>query len=210
MTSLRIRQRLVQRLWDAGIRSEVVLDAMLKTPRHLFVEEAFANRAYEDSPLPIGFGQTISQPYIVARMTEALINDHEVRKVLEIGTGSGYQAAVVSFLATQVYSVERIGRLVDRACQSLRQFGRSNVRVKHDDGSLGWSQYGPYDGILITAASPEIPVAVLKQLALGGRLIAPLSLPGGQELVQVDRKAESFEQQVLEPVSFVPLLGGVI
>jgi protein-L-isoaspartate(D-aspartate) O-methyltransferase len=210
MTSLRIRQRLVQRLWDAGIRNESVLEAFLKIPRHLFVEEALASRAYADTSLPIGFGQTISQPYIVARMTEALVEGREVRKALEIGTGSGYQAAVLSFLVAQVYSIERIRRFAERAGECLRAVGRGNVRVKHGDGSLGWPDYAPYDGILITAASQEIPVVLLKQLTLGGRLLAPVGTPQAQELIQVDRKADGFEQQSLGPVTFVPLLGGVL
>ncbi len=210
MTSLRTRQRLVRRLWDAGIRNERVLEMMLKTPRHLFVEEALASRAYEDTSLPIGFGQTLSQPYVVARMTEALITDHECRKVLEIGTGSGYQAAVLSFLVPQVYSIERIGRLAERASRQLRATGRGNVRVKHGDGSKGWPDYGPYDGILITAAAREVPMTLLQQLGLGGRLVAPVGPADTQQLVQVERKEDSFEQQLLGSVSFVPLLGGVL
>lgn len=209
MTSLRTRQRLVQRLWEAGIRHERVLEVILHTPRHLFVEEALASRAYEDLALPIGFGQTISQPYIVARMTEALLEGRELRKVLEIGTGSAYQTAVLSPLVDRVYSIERIGRLLEQARERLRALGLRNVRLKHADGHLGWPEQGPYDGIIVTAAPREIPDALLNQLARDGRLIAPIGLPQAQELIQVERKASGFETQVLGRVSFVPLLGGV-
>ncbi len=209
MTSLRARQRLVERLRQRGIDDERVLAALLDVPRHLFVDEALASRAYEDSPLPIGFGQTISQPYIVARMTSALLAGGPRARVLEIGTGSGYQAAVLAKLVERVYSVERIGRLLEQARERMRTLGLSNVRLKYDDGVLGWPRYAPFDGIMITAAGERIPAALLEQLAVGGRLLAPVGNGNGQELIQLERRAYGIERSSLGPVIFVPLLGGV-
>ncbi len=207
--SLRIRQRLVRRLWEAGIRNEQVLQAILTIPRHLFVKEAFANYAYKNTALPIGFGQTISQPYIVARMTEILLAGPSLRKVLEVGTGSAYQTAVLSLLIEQVYSIERIGALLKRAQERLQTLGLNNVCLKHGDGNLGWPEHGPFDGILVTAAAAEIPTRLLEQLSFGGYLVMPVGTSHAQTLVKVERKASGFEEHILGSVSFVPLLGGI-
>lgn len=206
MTSLRTRQRLVRRLRQRGISHEAVLEVILNTPRHLFVEEALASRAYEDIALPIGFGQTISQPYIVARMTQALLEDRSPQKILEVGTGSAYQTAVLSRLAGQIYSIERIGKLLERGRGRLQTLGLSNIRLRHGDGSMGWPENAPYDGIIVTAAPTELPAGLLEQLAPGGRLIAPVGVPAAQELVLIERSIGGLTQQVLGPVSFVPLV----
>jgi protein-L-isoaspartate(D-aspartate) O-methyltransferase len=209
MTSLRTRQRLVRRLHEAGIRNERVLEVILMIPRHLFIDEALASHAYEDVALPIGFGQTISQPYIAARMTEALLDGGQPLKVLEIGTGSAYQTAVLSLLVEQVYSIERIGRLLERAWQRLWALGFNHVKLYHGDGRLGWPECGPYDGILVTAAAPEVPVELLQQLTPGGRLVIPVGPPQAQELLRVERKSFGYAERSLGPVSFVPLVEGV-
>ncbi len=208
MTSRRTRMRLVQRLKEAGIESEPVLDTIADIPRHIFLDEALAHRAYEDTSLPIGYGQTLSQPYTVARMTELLLR-HQPRRVLELGTGSGYQTAVLSRLFDEVYSVERIKPLQDKARERLRQLQLRNVLLKHADGGMGWPDRGPFDGILVTAAPVEIPKELLDQLADGGVLIAPVG-EEEQVLVEVVRRGSYFERQDIEPVRFVPLLGGVI
>lgn len=209
MTSARTRERLVERLRAKGIASVPVLNAIRETPRHLFVDEALASRAYEDTALPIGHGQTISQPFVVARMSEALYADGAAPdKVLEVGTGSGYQAAVVAKIAKTVYTVERIQPLVDRARKLLRELAIRNVQLKHSDGSWGWSEQGPYDGMLVTAAPEEVPNALLEQLAPGGRLVIPIGGRGAQQLVRITRRDDCFEQERLDAVSFVPLLGG--
>ncbi len=210
MTSRRARQRLVDRLHSQGIADERVLEVLLETPRHLFIDEALASRAYEDTALPIGFGQTISQPYIVARMTEVLRAGGALDKVLEIGTGSGYQAAVLAALAARVYSVERISRLLEQARQRIRVLGYANVRLKYDDGTIGWTRYAPYNGIMVTAAAEQVPTDLLEQLTIGGRLLAPVGNGTEQELLLVQRRAFGFERSMLGPVSFVPLLGGVL
>lgn len=210
MTSLRTRQRLVERLRRAGIEDTRVLERILETPRHLFVDEALASRAYEDTALPIGFGQTISQPYVVARMTEALLAGGRLGKVLEIGTGSGYQSAVLAPLVSHVYSVERIQKLLERTRALLQSLGHDNVWLKYDDGNLGWPRYGPFAGIIVTAAAPEVPEALLNQLAPGGRLVAPIGGNYAQELVVIERNLSGFSKKVLDAVSFVPLLGGVL
>ncbi|MFQ5644248.1 MAG: protein-L-isoaspartate(D-aspartate) O-methyltransferase [Thiogranum sp.] len=207
MTSQRTRDRLVQRLRSEGIRNPAVLDAIGATPRHLFVDEALASRAYEDTALPIGLGQTISQPYIVARMTELLL-EVAPRKVLEVGTGSGYQAAVLSRLVDKVYSTERIEELASQARQRFRKLGYRNVRVQHSDGTWGWPQFAPFDAIIVTAGGEEIPEALLEQLAVGGRLVMPLGGRTQQTLVTVTRTPTVYEQVDLEPVIFVPLIGG--
>ncbi len=208
MTSQRTRNRLVKRLREHGIRDESVLDVIAQTPRHLFVDEALSHRAYEDTALPIGNGQTISQPYIVARMTEALLAAGPLDKVLEIGTGSGYQTAVLSPLVKKVYSVERIEPLQKKAAQRLRQLGYRNLSLKLSDGTWGWPEYGPYDGILAAAAPEQVPDSLLKQLADGGRMILPL---GGEEqkLVLITRHGDHFSRKTLESVRFVPFLPGV-
>ena len=208
MTSQRTRDRLVQRLREKGIEDLSVLDVMRRTPRHLFVDEALSSRAYEDTALPIGYSQTISQPYIVARMSEELIRGQIPHKVLEVGTGSGYQTAVLAQLVDEVYTVERIDALVKSARQRLRELGLSNVRMKHSDGSWGWAQQAPFDAILVTAAPPEIPPALLEQLADGGRLVIPVGGGRSQTLAVVTRRGTICEREDLEDVNFVPLLGG--
>lgn len=208
MTSARTRERLVQRLADQGIRSSAVLDRIRKVPRHLFVDEALASRAYEDTALPIGLGQTISQPYIVARMTEALLADRECERVLEIGTGCGYQTAVLAPLVKEVYTVERIHELLRRSRQRLRDLDLYNVRFRQGDGWLGWPKYAPYDGIIVTAAAPELPERLLEQLAPEGRMIIPVGPVGRQELTRVVRQDDHFESTSLGAVSFVPLVHG--
>ena len=209
MISRRTRQRLVKRLRAAGIRDERVLDVILTLPRHLFVDEALASHAYDDIALPIGFGQTISQPYIVARMTEALLAGGQPQKVLEIGTGSAYQSAVLALLVEQVYSVERIGKLWERAWERLWSLALTNVYLHLGDGHLGWPAHAPYDGILVTAAAADIPAELLQQLTAGGRLVIPVGTSQAQELVQVERKSFGFAERSLGPVSFVPLVAGV-
>jgi protein-L-isoaspartate(D-aspartate) O-methyltransferase len=209
MTSQRTRDRLVVRLREAGIQDERVLEVMRDTPRHIFVDEALASRAYEDSSLPIGFGQTISQPYIVAHMTEVLLKDFTPRRVLEVGTGSGYQTAVLAQLVPEVYTVERIAGLQEQARQRLaRQLRLSNIRYKHSDGNWGWKQNAPYDGILVTAAPEEVPQELLNQLAEGGRLVIPSGPNGQQQLRVYSREGDSMKESILGTVSFVPLLTG--
>ena len=208
MTSPRTRERLVQRLADTGIADRRVLQVLRDLPRHLFVDEALASRAYEDSSLPIGHGQTISQPYMVARMTEALLAARPLSTVLEIGTGSGYQTAVLAALVRRVYSIERIAALWQRAEQRLRTLKLRNVRLRHADGALGWAEYAPFDGILITAAANGVPRLLAEQLAPGGRMVLPIDRGQGQVLVRLTRIRVGFKHEVLEPVTFVPLLGG--
>lgn len=208
MTSRRTRMRLVQRLREAGIESDRVLDVLGEVPRHIFLDEALSHRAYEDTSLPIGYGQTLSQPYIVARMTELMLA-HEPERVLELGTGSGYQTAVLARLFDEIYSVERIKPLQDRARDRLRQLHARNVLLKHADGGMGWSDRGPFDGIIVTAAPVEIPRELLMQLRDGGVLIAPVG-EENQILVEVTRRGDRFDHKELEPVHFVPLLGGVV
>jgi protein-L-isoaspartate(D-aspartate) O-methyltransferase len=208
MTSARTRERLVQRLRDQGIVNPRVLDQIRSVPRHLFVDEALATRAYEDTALPIGHGQTISQPYIVARMTEALLEGAAPGKVLEIGTGCGYQTAVLSPLVRFIYSVERINALLDKARQRFKELRIPNVHVRHGDGFQGWSAHAPYDAILMAAAPHAIPEILFAQLAPGGRLIAPVGPEGKQQLVRVTRRGDDLHTEKLGPVSFVPLLQG--
>ncbi|MCH1907292.1 MULTISPECIES: protein-L-isoaspartate(D-aspartate) O-methyltransferase [Stenotrophomonas] len=208
MTSQRVRDRLVDRLREVGIGDERVLNAVRVVPRHLFIDEALASRAYEDTALPIGHGQTISQPWVVARMTEAVLQVAP-RTVLEVGTGSGYQAAILAAVGLEVFTVERIGDLLRQARKRLRQLGM-NVRSKHDDGRIGWPEHGPYDAIVVTAAAPALVDALIEQLAVGGRLVAPVGGPGGQVLLQLTRQADGIVQEELAPVSFVPLLSGLL
>jgi protein-L-isoaspartate(D-aspartate) O-methyltransferase len=209
MTSARTRDRLVQRLREQGIRSEAVLERIRNVPRHLFVDEALASRAYEDTALPIGLGQTISQPYIVARMTEALLDGFSGSRVLEIGTGCGYQSAVLAPLVREIYSVERIPELLRKTRQRLRDLEIYNVRLRQGDGWEGWRKYAPYDGIIVTAAAGEIPGSLLEQLAPEGRLIMPVGPSGRQELLKVTSRNGSLEKESLGLVSFVPLVRGV-
>jgi len=209
MTSARTRDRLIERLREQGIRDERVLDAIRDVPRHIFVDEALASRAYEDSALPIGLGQTISQPGVVALMTQALVEGRTPQRVLEVGTGCGYQTAVLANLVSEVYSVERIRRLIERAHSHLLTLRTRNVRLKHGNGMLGWPDRAPFDAILVTAAPSRVPEGLLEQLTVGGRLVLPLGGPGEQVLVRIRRKADRFEQESLGRVSFVPMLGGL-
>jgi protein-L-isoaspartate(D-aspartate) O-methyltransferase len=209
MTSARTRDRLVQRLRDQGIVNPAVLDRIRNVPRHIFVDEALGSRAYEDTALPIGFGQTISQPFIVARMTEALLEGGPLARVLEIGTGCGYQSAVLSPLVTTLYSIERIGPLLERAKERIKELGMKNVRFRHGDGSVGWKAQGPFDGILVAAAPLSVPAALLQQLKPGGRLIVPVGPEGEQELVRFTQRDQRLEKHSLGAVAFVPLLAGV-
>lgn len=209
MTSARTRDRLVQRLREQGIADLRVLERFRVLPRHIFVDEALASRAYEDTALPIGFGQTISQPYIVARMTEALVQAGPLGKVLEIGTGCGYQTAVLAPFAELIYSVERVEPLLARARERLLELDVRNVRLRHGDGMKGWPTQAPYDGILAAAAPLALPDALVAQLAVGGRLVAPVGPEGEQQLWRLTRTDSGVRKEVLGPVSFVPLLGGL-
>ena len=208
MTSARTRERLVQRLREQGITNARVLDQIRNVPRHLFVDEALATRAYEDTALPIGQGQTISQPFVVARMTEALIEGGAPGKVLEIGTGCGYQTAVLAPLVRFIFSVERVRTLQDRARQRLRELKIGNVHLRHGDGFEGWPAHAPYDGILMTAAPLAIPETLFEQLAPGGRLIAPVGSEGHQQLLRITRHNDELKTETLGLVSFVPLVKG--
>jgi len=210
MTSRRTRERLVTRLREQGIKSLPVLDVILGTPRHLFIDEALAHRAYEDTALPIGFNQTISQPYIVARMTELLLSEGVVKSVLEVGTGSGYQTAVLAQLIDKVYSVERIKPLQLKAKERFRVMGLRNIYLQHSDGGMGWPSMAPFDAIIVTAAPESIPEELLEQLAIGGRLVIPVG-QNQQELKLVVKKSEKeFETRIIERVKFVPLLSGTV
>ena len=210
MTSQRARDRLVAKLREEGIADPRILDVMRTLPRHLFVDEALAPRAYENTALPIGHGQTISQPWVVARMTEALLEHAVPGRVLEIGTGSGYQAAVLAQLVPEVFTVERIEELLRQARRRFRKFKLENIRSRHDDGHLGWLAEGPFDAIILTAAGESVPPDLLAQLAPGGVLLAPLGPSGHQRLVRMRIDAEgAVQRETLANVSFVPLLGGV-
>jgi len=208
MTSQRTRDRLIGRLQDQGIANFEVLDAIRSIPRHIFVDEALAHRAYEDTALPIGHNQTISQPYIVARMTELLIQGGKLKNVLEIGTGSGYQTAILSRFADQVCSLERIKSLQEKARKQLQTLKIRNVLLRYADGSLGWKDKAPFDGILAAAAPAEIPQELLDQLAVGGRLLIPVG-EHKQVLYRVTRTETGFERQKIEDVKFVPFRSGV-
>lgn len=210
MTSRRTRERMVARLKDQGIRNPDVLKVMLETPRHLFVEEALASRAYEDTALPIGFNQTISQPYIVARMTELLLEQGTADTVLEVGTGSGYQTAILARLVRRVYSVERIYPLQQRARRCLQDLNLRNVRLKHSDGGWGWDEYAPYDAILAAAAPGEIPETLLTQMGRRSIMIIPVGQGRTQMLNRVIRTESGFELEEIEPVNFVPFLPGIV
>ena len=208
MTSQRTRTRMIERLRDKGIRSEAVLHAMAAVPRHIFVEEALASRAYEDTALPLGMGQTISQPYIVARMVELLLNGRAgLGKTLEIGAGCGYQAAVLAQLTKEVYAVERIGPLLEKAKLHMRALQQFNVRLKHADGQFGLPEAGPYDSIIVAAASQQVPPALLEQLAPGGRLVLPVGTVE-QYLSFIEHTPQGFVETRLDAVRFVPLLAG--
>jgi protein-L-isoaspartate(D-aspartate) O-methyltransferase len=208
MTSQRTRDRLVERLRAKGVTSSAVLEVIRDTPRHIFVDEALASRAYEDSALPIGHGQTISQPYIVARMTELVLAGRRPERVLEIGSGCGYQTAILARLVGTVYSVERYQALLKLARERLYALRLNNVRLRHADGTHGWPEHAPYDGILVAASCPEVPLALCEQLAPGARLIAPVGPRGGQQLTVVTREASGLQTQSIEAVTFVPLVSG--
>jgi protein-L-isoaspartate(D-aspartate) O-methyltransferase len=210
MTSQRARDRLVERLrGEGGIKDERVLAALRTLPRHLFIDEALASRAYEDTALPIGNGQTISQPWVVARMTESLVEHGLPKRVLEIGTGSGYQAAVLATLGMEVFTVERIEELLRVARRRFRNLGL-NLRTKHDDGRMGWPEHAPFDAIIVTAAGPALDAALLDQLAEGGTLVAPVGASGSQTLIRLRKTAEGTVHDDLGKVAFVPLLGGIL
>jgi protein-L-isoaspartate(D-aspartate) O-methyltransferase len=209
MTSRRTRDRMIARLRDQGIRNSEVLAVMAEIPRHIFVDEALESRAYEDTALPIGHNQTISQPYIVAKMTELLLEKGTPQKVLEIGTGCGYQTAVLANLVKQVYSVERIEPLVKKARDLLWKLNLKTIGFKHSDGSWGWPEQAPFDAIIAAAAPKEIPPALLDQLAMGGVMVIPVGGEAGQQLHRITRTENGFEDEVIERVMFVPFLSGV-
>ena len=211
MTSRRTRERLIQRLKDNGIKDQKVLNVMRVTPRHLFLDEALSHRAYEDTALPIGFAQTISQPYVVALMTQLLLSRGPIKKVLEVGTGSGYQAAILAQLIEQVYTVERIKPLLIKAKDRFRRLELNNIISSHSDGGIGWSEHAPYDGIISTAAPEGVPDELLYQLAPDGLLVIPVGSESHQELRVINRVGDSqnYEEEVIEKVRFVPLLSGV-
>lgn len=209
MTSQRTRERMVKRLREQGISNAAVMDVMRNTPRHMFVDEALAQRAYEDSSLPIGYSQTLSQPYIVARMTELLLAAGSLQRVLEVGTGSGYQTAILAQLVDRVYSVERIKPLQSKARQRLRSLRLNNVQLAHSDGGMGWEQHAPYDGILASAAPEQIPEQLLAQLAVGGRMVIPVGIDT-QHLQLVVRTPGGFESEIVDEVRFVPLRPGLV
>ncbi len=209
MTSRRTRDRMIARLRDQGIRNSEVLAVMAEIPRHIFVDEALESRAYEDTALPIGHNQTISQPYIVAKMTELLLEHGTPQKVLEIGTGCGYQTAVLANLVKQVYSVERIEPLVKKARDLLWRLNLKTIGFKHSDGSWGWPEQAPFDAIIAAAAPKEIPPALLDQLAMGGVMVIPVGGENGQQLHRITRTEQGFEDEVIERVMFVPFLSGV-
>ncbi len=208
MTSQRTRDRLINRLIEGGVTDERVLDVIRNTPRHLFMDEAMATRAYEDTALPIGHGQTISQPYIVARMTEALIQPVVPSKVLEIGSGSGYQTAILAQLIDQVYSIERINHLLGKARQHLSQLGLHNVHLRLGDGYEGWPRQAPFDAIIVTAAPERVPKHLVKQLVIGGRMILPVGTTLQQRLMIITRTENGHEEEGLDWVSFVPMVKG--
>ena len=208
MTSQRTRARMIERLREKGIRNEAVLRAMAAVPRHVFVEEALASRAYEDTALPLGMGQTISQPFVVARMIELLLNGRTtLGKTLEVGAGCGYQAAVLAQLTSEVYSLERLAPLLEKAKANMRQLKQFNVRLKHADGQFGLPEAGPFDSIIVAAAGLKVPPALLEQLALGGRLVLPVGT-SEQYLSFIERTPQDFVETRLDPVRFVPLLAG--
>ena len=212
MTSVRTRDRLIRRLKREGIGNQAVLDRIREVPRHLFVDEALSSRAYEDTALPIGLGQTISQPYIVALMTEALVRGlapgEKLRRVLEIGTGSGYQTAVAAPFAQHIFSMERLLPLIRRARERLRELGIGNVSLRHGDGLGGWKAEAPFKGIIVTAAPAKVPEELLEQLDEGGHLVIPIGARGGQHLQCITRTGNGFQRKPLGAVSFVPLLPG--
>ena len=209
MTSQRTRLRMVERLREQGIRDEAVLAVMAELPRHIFVDEALASRAYEDMSLPLGFGQTISSPHTVARMTELARASTALEKVLEIGTGCGYQTAVLAKLVKQVYSMERLAALLNHARRHLREVRVLNVHLRHGDGLLGMPQTGPFDAIVMTAAASRVPAKLVEQLKPGGRMVMPITTPRGQQLAVIERTQQGYTERRMDQVRFVPLLPGV-
>ncbi|MAS82845.1 MAG: protein-L-isoaspartate O-methyltransferase [Legionellales bacterium] len=209
MTSQRTRDRLAEKLVKMGIQSEVVLNAIRNTPRHLFVDEALESRAYENTALPIGFNQTISQPYIVAKMTEALIKNRTLKNVLEVGTGCGYQTIIMAQFTKRIYTIERINGLLKKARERFQRLRFTNIRSKHADGNIGWPEHAPYDGIIVAAAPAGVPEALLEQLAINGRLIIPVGKTGEQKLLLITREKKGYEKKIIDSVSFVPMLGGI-
>ncbi len=209
MTSRRTRERMAQRIAEQGVNNRKVLEVMCDVPRHIFVDDALASRAYEDTALPIGFNQTISQPYIVAKMTELLLAAGPLKRVLEIGTGCGYQTAVLAKLVEHVFSVERILPLQQKAKLTLRELKIDNISFRHDDGGWGWELKAPFDGILVAAAPTELPMMLLEQMAVGGVMVIPIGKYGRQELQRVTRTPEGYEVEELEMVNFVPFLSGM-
>jgi protein-L-isoaspartate(D-aspartate) O-methyltransferase len=209
MTSQRTRLRMVERLRTQGIRDEIVLSALAEVPRHLFVDEALASRAYEDIALPLGFGQTISSPYTVARMSELARGGAALNRVLEIGTGCGYQAAVLSRIAKEVYSIERLAPLLAKARKHFREFRVANIRLRHGDGQAGMPEVAPFDAIVVSAAAMHVPPLLVEQIAVGGRLVLPLTREGEQHLLIVERTQHGLNEKNMDAVKFVPLLPGV-
>ena len=209
MTSQGTRDRLVRRLREHGIRNEDVLRAIATTPRHEFVDEALSSRAYEDTALPIGLGQTISQPWVVARMTEAVLEGGAPKKVLEVGTGSGYQAAILASLVPQVFTVERIEELLKLARRRFHKLGLKNIYTRYADGHLGWPSQAPFDGIVVTAAATQVPIELVRQLRVGAALVAPIERHGMQRLLAIRRTEEGFDEEDLGGVIFVPMLSGL-
>ena len=209
MTSQRTRLRMIERLRGLGIRDETVLAIMGELPRHIFVDEALASRAYEDNSLPLGFGQTISSPHTVARMTELARNGRPLAKVLEVGTGCGYQTAVLAKLAKRVYSMERLAALIRKARKQLREAGVSNVHLRHGDGHVGMPEVAPFDAIVMTAAATGVPGALVDQLDAGGRMVLPMSVRNEQHLYLIERTGKGIVERRMDPVVFVPLLPGV-
>jgi protein-L-isoaspartate(D-aspartate) O-methyltransferase len=209
MTSQGTRDRLVRRLREHGIRNESVLQAIATTPRHEFVDEALSSRAYEDTALPIGLGQTISQPWVVARMTEAVLDGGKPEKILEVGTGSGYQAAILARLVPQVFTVERIEELLKLARRRFHKLGLNNIYTRYADGHLGWPSQAPFDGIVVTAAATHVPTELLQQLGVGAVLVAPIERRGMQRLLAIRRTEEGFDEEDLGGVIFVPMLSGL-
>jgi protein-L-isoaspartate(D-aspartate) O-methyltransferase len=209
MTSQRTRMRMVERLRGKGIRDEVVLNVLGEIPRHVFIEEALASRAYEDIALPLGFGQTISSPYTVARMTELARAGGALNRVLEIGTGCGYQAAVLARVAKEVYSIERVAPLLAKARKHFRELRLSNVRLRHADGHAGMPEAAPFEAIVISAAATHVPRDLLQQLEIGGRMILPMSRSGEQRLWMIERSANGYVEKKMDSVKFVPMLPGV-
>ena len=210
MTSRRTRMRLIGRLQDEGIEDKAVIQAMKSVPRHIFVDEALAHRAYENTALPIGNSQTISQPYIVARMTELLFGRRCLRRVLEVGTGSGYQSAILANIAEEVYTVERIESLLEKARKRFCALNLDNISSKLSDGHWGWAEEGSFDGIMVTAAPDQIPPELIAQLVDGGRLVIPAGSEGSQHLYLLTRAGNSFTREYVEAVRFVPLLEGIV